>query len=508
SAGINNSKCLSISANTNVDAAWYRNIPVTVGKTYKITANVKGENLKGRGIVAFQGKYDYIESNNTWEKISFVVQAKEDYPFIFFNLGGYGPTASGKVYFDNVTIEEYENVIAFDDFENKLNSWQSVDTTGLKYTVEEKAGINNSKCLSISADDYNLGIWKDTFKLTPGKYYRVYANVKVENVISKGGLGGTISTGDYISSEGYQSTNSGGWKKKEISFQVREEDTNNREIQLNLGYFNHDQRAKGKVYFDNIVIVEDTSMVKNSSKYFKTALEEDDMSVITTANYNLWLNKLDSVYEKMSELVGGVPQNGKYITLNSVRAAETVGALYVLDGPYIYWPQGGIKSALKNINDGDSSFGPMHEIGHLFTRGNASWEWINDEMFANFRMYYAVEALNLKVMAGGKYYTGSELQNYYKTDGGGSYDKTFGSADNKRFEQDALMWKLLSIKNTIGWQAYKDAFKELNARPVENNKSNLDKFKEFITVLDSKTSYDVRGMFNDSEWSVIENGIK
>jgi len=39
---------------------------------------------------------------------------------------------------------------------------------------------------------------------------------------------------------------------------------------------------------------------------------------------------------------------------------------------------------------GDLSFAILHEIGHNFNLGNTSWNW-NDEMFANFRAYYAVE---------------------------------------------------------------------------------------------------------------------
>ena len=38
----------------------------------------------------------------------------------------------------------------------------------------------------------------------------------------------------------------------------------------------------------------------------------------------------------------------------------------------------------------DWCFGILHEIGHVFNIGDTSWNW-NDEMFANFRMHYALE---------------------------------------------------------------------------------------------------------------------
>lgn len=54
----------------------------------------------------------------------------------------------------------------------------------------------------------------------------------------------------------------------------------------------------------------------------------------------------------------------------------------------------------------DWCFGILHEIGHVFNIGDTSWNW-NDEMFANFRMHYALE----KIM--GKYIWMAEMENKY-----------------------------------------------------------------------------------------------
>ncbi|MCX7745334.1 MAG: hypothetical protein N2645_00370 [Clostridia bacterium] len=512
SGGINNSKCLSIASATDVDSAWYKNVPIQVGKCYKVTAYVKGENLQGRGIIGLQGQsYAYIDNNTGWQKISLIWYVKDNYQMLFCNLGGYGAYAKGKVYFDNITIEEYENIVEFEDFEDQNLEWNHSNEPNVTYTVEQSAGVNSSKCLSISASDFAMGTWVKGFKLTPGKHYKIYASIKVENMLSRDKhLGGTISGPACVSSEGYKSLGTSAWQQKLISFQVEEDAGEYTDIRLDLGYYNGDQKAKGKVYFDNLLIVEDTEIVTQSGVHVKTAFEADDLTNITPQKFTAWIGNLDAAYEKMNDLVGGVPFNGKPMSLNSVTAADSVGWAYVIGSSrYMRWPKMQVKDTMVKINNGDWCSGVLHEMGHLFNMSpysisnKESWEWQDDEMWANFRYCYALEALNGKVNFEGKDYIGADILTFFKTDAGNSYDKTIAVG---KYSADGLMAKLLMIKNTIGWQPFKDTFRELNPKK-STSVTNFDKFQDFISVLDSKTSYNVRGMFTASEWNTIQTGI-
>ncbi|MGL5352476.1 MAG: hypothetical protein ACRDA5_04030, partial [Clostridium sp.] len=120
-AGRNNSKALSISSETDVDATWWSGVAIKPGKLYKVTAYMKGENLIGKATLSLQGKTStFIEGSGDWQKVSFVTRVVDDYPFLFCNLGGYGATAKGKVYFDDIVITEYPE---YDDLEGGLSTW-------------------------------------------------------------------------------------------------------------------------------------------------------------------------------------------------------------------------------------------------------------------------------------------------------------------------------------------------------------------------------------------------
>jgi len=91
----------------------------------------------------------------------------------------------------------------------------------------------------------------------------------------------------------------------------------------------------------------------------------------------------------------------------------------------------------------------LHEIGHNFNLGNTSWNW-NDEMFANFRAYYAVEQLenlhlnNMGPMPVVYNYPnirreGTELKDYYSE----RYNETMAQGE---FHHDGLMYTLILAK--------------------------------------------------------------
>ena len=102
----------------------------------------------------------------------------------------------------------------------------------------------------------------------------------------------------------------------------------------------------------------------------------------------------------------------------------------------------------RTVEFGDWGFGIIHEIGHVFSQGNISgtgrWNW-NDEIFANFRMSYALEACDGTMSQRDICYRGADVINYYKI----FYDETIGAGIPKN-NGDALHYTFLRIKERYG----------------------------------------------------------
>ena len=156
------------------------------------------------------------------------------------------------------------------------------------------------------------------------------------------------------------------------------------------------------------------------------------------------------------------------------------------------------------------SFGLMHEMGHVFNLGNTSWNW-NDEMFANFRMHYALEKSGLKVYqtdenGESKVFTGSEIINLYKV----SYDKTVGTKVN----DNGIHYMLARMAPQIGWESYKKTFDYLRKTGFSGSSNKYDKFVNFVNTL-SRYATEVKGRtincmdyFTESEIASIQNQLK
>ena len=141
------------------------------------------------------------------------------------------------------------------------------------------------------------------------------------------------------------------------------------------------------------------------------------------------------------------------------------------------------------------NFGMMHEIGHVFNLGQTNWNW-NDEMFANFRMQYALEMNNLGVYVRGAYdttnkvYTGREILNMYKQD----YDKTLPTG---KLNDNAIHYLLARLAGDefIGWEPFRKTFdymRKYGTSGGTNINTKYDKFVYFVNRL-SKFASEVHG---------------
>ena len=162
------------------------------------------------------------------------------------------------------------------------------------------------------------------------------------------------------------------------------------------------------------------------------------------------------------------------------------------------------------VEFGDWGFGIIHEIGHVFSQGNISgtgrWNW-NDEIFANFRMSYALEACDGTMSQRDICYRGADVINYYKI----FYDETIGAGIPKN-NGDALHYTFLRIKERYGWDVYKKAFRELYAlgdSGQEGLETPYDKFLFFLSYVSKAAGEDVvAATYTPGELALIEESLR
>jgi hypothetical protein len=350
-------------------------------------------------------------------------------------------------------------------------------------------GRNGSGGISVDA----AGVANDIaaiqkISLNANKFYRVTGWAKTENVAE--GAGANICLyGTWYKSDGVMGTTD--WQMLTVTLPPN---TSDAMIGCRLGYWSG--ISIGKAFFDDLVV---TEQYARTGKRVQVVLDPEDASAVQQQTIVKWVSNLDQAYLQMEDLMGGVPDSGKIITVLSVSAYP--GGWAVAGNP-ILWYEPYIKGELQSIQStGTWSFGIMHEIGHDFVLQNSNTNWIfNEEMFANFRFYYAVEKLNASILEG-KLYQGAELENYYKTDGDGSYAN--GIAIGVPQGYDGVMYTLLRIKDKIGWTPYKQAMADLNASSTGPG----TKWSMFNLLLDKLNQYsgqDVRTTYLPGELNTIE----
>lgn len=385
----------------------------------------------------------------------------------------------------------FEKSLDFDDPKKKDN-WTKegyILGSGI-FTWSKRIGRNNSGGVSLEAGG---GVANDMavtqqVVLDPAKFYRLSAWVKTENV--SGGTGANICVyNTWNKSESVMGTND--WRLIRMDLPPNSGQIT---IACRLGYWAG--VSTGKAYFDDVTI-EELEKFTTAGQHLRLVLDKEDVTV-SQQTITSWMANLDKAYEKYKELMGGVPYGGAVITVLSV---NTYPGGWAVAGNPILWYKPYIRQELEAIaSTGHWSFGILHEIAHDFVLDNTNRNWIfNEEMFANFRMYYAVEQLNATILQG-KLYRGTELENYYRTDAGQSY--TAGIARGIPVGYDGLMYTLLRIKNLIGWPPIMKAMKELNTLST-TPATRWEKFNLFLDKLSTHAGQDVRKTYPPGELDVI-----
>ena len=331
-------------------------------------------------------------------------------------------------------------------------------------TVEylPEGGADGSGCVKIaSAEKTALAIKHKLTGLHPGKLYRLSALMKCDSV--QDGRGAVL----YLDPEGLEQS----WNASEFAYGTNDwtevyldfvpDRQGEAVVCCGLGFpwgTYNGGKASGTVWYDNVKVTPapEEALYTREGEHIVLKLDRDKVT-LSDADIDAWLSKLD-----------------------------------------------------RTVEFGDWGFGIIHEIGHVFSQGNISgtgrWNW-NDEIFANFRMSYALEACDGTMSQRDICYRGADVINYYKI----FYDETIGAGIPKN-NGDALHYTFLRIKERYGWDVYKKAFRELYAlgdSGQEGLETPYDKFLFFLSYVSKAAGEDVvAATYTPGELALIEESLR
>ncbi len=263
--------------------------------------------------------------------------------------------------------------------------------------------------------------------------------------------------------------------------------------------------AAGTAKWDNVKVTETPpdKIYTRQSEHIVLYLDPAKVS-ITDEQIQRWLSVLDKTCDAYEDLVGGVPYEGRKIAILNTPGIEP--GYWALAGNPILWNSNVAVSTLleRTVVHDDWGFGILHEIGHVFNIGNSRWNW-NDEIFANYRMSYALEMLDGTMSQRDVCYRGADNINYYKI----SYDETIGVGIPKK-NGDAIHYTLLRIKEKYGWDVYKKAFRELSSLPEDASipGGDWERFLFFLSYVSRAAGEDVTATYTPDELRLIEESLK
>lgn len=412
----------------------------------------------------------------------------------------------------------YVFVDNFDKYRKYAQNWTEDNPRQLgtiTYSADE--GIGGSACVKItSSERSSTTIQHKLTGLQPGKLYRFSAMMKCREV--EQGRGAVL----FIRPDGMeQSWNAsefayGDSDWKEVYMDFVPDTRGEAVICCGLGFpwgTVNGGKASGTVWYDQVTVraVDDAqdNLYTRESEHIILKLHRDYVT-ISDAEIDTWLAKLDRIYEAYRELVGDVPFDGRKIMVLNTPGIEP--GYWALAGNPILWNS---HVAVKDVVDRTASvddwgFGIMHEIGHVFSAGNIKhygrWNW-NDEIFANFRMSYALEVCNGTMSQRNTLYKGAGVIDYYKI----FYDETIGAGIAKN-NGDALHYTFLRIKEKYGWDVYKKAFRALYAiddAHLPELRTSYDKMLYFLSKVSEAAGEDVvQATYTPEELKLIEESLK
>lgn len=405
-------------------------------------------------------------------------------------------------------------------FENGLEGWMRIDyKNGSKTLLEvvDGEGVNKSKALKIQQlpenDKCCVGVKRTLTNLEPDQMYRMTAYIKYSDIPDGQGTGPVIfrpNSKQYWNSSRYlYGTDLKNWTNVTVDFMS--DDKGEADIVAALGFWQGGMTnggySTGTAYFDNISVVKVTDeLFTLESEHMRIFIEPSKVN-ISSQDLQQWLENLDKVYTSYVDLMGQPPHEGRKLAIQTTKGIYS--GYWAVAGYPIIWSTANtiVEDAFSQIAQYDDwCFGLMHEMGHVFNIGDASWNW-NDEMFANFRMHYALEKNNGKVYMDGRngkqLFIGGEILDMYKID----YDKTIATKVN----DNGIHYMLARMSADITWEPYKKTFNYLRQNGCAG-KTKYEKFTNFVNTLDkfvkeTNPDIDVWSYFSDIELESIKKQL-
>lgn len=437
------------------------------------------------------------------------------------------------------TVEdEAVNLIANANFEEDIDftlveikdmvpgKWQYLggwNTENAQVMQVDGYGVNNSRCLTIiGSKEVDVMVGQLVKGLDPTKPYK--ATVRVKSPAISGGKGANLCQ-EFVwapASVGML-TSDNQWHTETLEI---DSPPSNGEVTICVRLGNTAAATRGEAYFDNVTLTENRDLYMRESEHCKMMVDKELVSV-SDAVIDEWLAKLDRVYECYVELFSGrKPFSGrKFIFRSGVINA------WAYAGEPIQWNRDYISQALTQLTKGDWCFGIMHEMGHNFapfmSSATYTFDW-NEEIFANFRMYYALDKLNVTVVTdasvpdgnGGyktqeKTYVGKEIRALYKSETTNCYDRIIAQGKTQEMG-NALCYMLTETVEKYGWDLWIKTYDFLYKIPRnQQQESDWSDWKRFNYLLEALNKFtpdgsDVRSAFSGGTraLNVVEGYLK
>lgn len=227
--------------------------------------------------------------------------------------------------------------------------------------------------------------------------------------------------------------------------------------------------------------------------------------VISDSRLKQWANDLEKAYFTYEDLTGYRPYDFVIVKAYEPITQYKNVLAYVFDNNNTIFVdsnfiRGDLEKMTKRVNDWN--FALLHEMGHMFDNCRP-WTF-EAEVMTDFKISYVLEQNG----------AGAELSQFgtesvrYGKDIMQSYKSMSGDL-SKKYDVFALAYKLLQIKEQIGWQPIKSTFHKLQQDANQYvNYTKQQKFNLFINTLSSYSGKNIKGYFTTSEWNAILTEIK
>lgn len=237
--------------------------------------------------------------------------------------------------------------------------------------------------------------------------------------------------------------------------------------------------------------------ILTSRRIVSLRVDPEVFDVISHAELQLWVSRLERAYDAYTDLTGFAP-----FPQIEVRGYTNCGDWgYVYAGkPVIHIDRLCLLEDLGKMaqRTNDWNFGVLHEMSHLFDLPH--WEF-HDETTANFKIAYVL-LMNAGGAAPAEFPASTLFTHATLRDGWKELHGTL--LDSHTQPIISLCARLWEVTDRIGWQAVRYAFRSF---PDQPDATALEKFETFLGLLSDYSGIDVASLFTDAEWAVIRNEL-